>query len=550
MRQRAVVATGLLFFSIQAVPGDAQQALPLKDGRPVVAAVNDETISLDELVAELGASADWARLRLGHATGPEIELLDRLVTVRLVAQEAARMGLDELPEIRKEVEVSSRVILRDVLMEQLVRDVKPDPADVEKEFRNLVREWKTASLLFQDEAAAARAHDEVAKGAKFADVSARAVTAKTAKADSDNEYHRQKDYLPPIAEAIAALQVGQVSPVVRIPAGFVVVTVTGIRYPENAEARAEARKLALNRQQQVVLDAHEATLRRQHVVVNKKVLDGIDYVAAKPGIDALLKDQRIVAEIKGAAPVTVGDLTDYLRMQQFHGSDKASQGERMNSRKQMALDATLGRRLMNMEALRLGVDKTHRYRDRVRAYEQGLVFDSFVRKAVAPGNEMKEEEVKRHYDGHVREYTYPEMRRVRSLAFTGRAAAEEAIRKAQGGADFGWLAANAAGQADKSTPGLQIADGQPITTGSMPEGMQKALAGSRAGDFRLYAPPEGPFYVLAVQEVIPSKARPYSEVRDEIAKKLYGEKLKAALDAYVGKLRAASQVATYLKKAR
>jgi hypothetical protein len=142
------------------------------------------------------------------------------------------------------------------------------------------------------------------------------------------------------------------------------------------------------------------------------------------------------------------------------------------------------------------------------------------------------------------------MRRLRSLAFAERSAAEEAIRKLRGGADFGWLAANAPGQVDKAARGLQVADGQPIATSGMPEGMQKALAGTKAGESRLYASPEGHVYVLAVQEVIAPGARPYGEVRDEIAKKLYGEKMQKSLEAYVGKLRAASKIEIHLKKAQ
>ena len=79
------------------------------------------------------------------------------------------MGLDEVPEIRKQVEVASREIMREVLIERLVKDVKPDPAAVEKLFRELVREWKTTSLLFQDEKAAQRAQKEIASGAAFDD---------------------------------------------------------------------------------------------------------------------------------------------------------------------------------------------------------------------------------------------------------------------------------------------------------------------------------------------------------------------------------------------
>ena len=65
------------------------------------------------------------------------------------------------------------------------------------------------------------------------------------------------------------------------------------------------------------------------------------------------------------------------------------------------------------------------------------------------------------------------------------------MRKLREGTDYGWLVANAEGQVDKGTAGLLTLDGRPVTTDSMPEGVQKALTGAKAGEFRLYASPEG-----------------------------------------------------------
>jgi hypothetical protein len=140
------------------------------------------------------------------------------------------------------------------------------------------------------------------------------------------------------------------------------------------------------------------------------------------------------------------------------------------------------------------------------------------------------------------------MLRVRSLAFARRDAAEAAIRKLREGTDYAWIAANADGRLDARTPGLLSLDGQPVMTDAMPAGVKKAVAGVKAGDLRLYASPEGPVYVLSIQQVIPPGPKPYADVREDIARKLYGEKLEQSLDSYAARLRARSSVATYLKK--
>jgi len=139
---------------------------------------------------------------------------------------------------------------------------------------------------------------------------------------------------------------------------------------------------------------------------------------------------------------------------------------------------------------------------------------------------------------------------VRSLAFSRRAAGEDAMRKLREGSDYGWLAANAEGRVAKGTPGVLTLDGQPVTVDSMPHGLQKALAGAKSGDFRLYESPEGHTYLLAVQQVLGSTARPYEEVREEISRKVYGEKIKKAVESYAAKLRAQSKVETYLARVK
>lgn len=549
MRHQFFVAMALLLASMDAqeVRGGDNRGLPIRDGRPVVAIVNDGSISLEELVLQLDPPFERARLLEGRGTAAELAILDRLIASRLIALEASSMGIGDLGEIRKQVDVYSRETLREVLLERVVKDIVPDEKAVEAAFRDSVRKWKTASLLFRDEASAREAQEAIAAGADYGAVAAGAVAGKTAQTQDDEEYHGKKEYLPEIAAALATLDAGQVSPVIPLQSGFVVLKVVDVRYPENEEARAEARSAVVRRQQQEAISAFEQALRADLVVVHKDVIDDLDY--EKTSGDALSKDTRVLADIKGATPVTVGDLTDYMRMQFFHGGDESAQGKRLNARKGAALDATIGRRLLNAEALRRGIDKTEAYVDRVNAFEESLVFGAFVEKVIAPESKVRDEEIRTYYEQHLKDYSSPGMIRMRSLAFTERAAAEGAIAKLRNGADYGWLASTAEGQVDKDAGGLLTFDGRPVTTDSLPDGMQKALANPKPDDVRLYASPEGPFYLLAIQQVITTAARPYEEVKKEIAQRLFAEKLMKGIDEYAGKLRAVSRVETYLKKA-
>ena len=133
------------------------------------------------------------------------------------------------------------------------------------------------------------------------------------------------------------------------------------------------------------------------------------------------------------------------------------------------------------------------------------------------------------------------------LAFAKRGDAETAIEKLRKGTEFQWLSANAEGQVDSNSKGLLTFDGKLLTTNDLPEGVQKAIHGARAGDFRLYESSHGYFYVLAILDVIPSRPQPYEEAKEMVAKKVFDEKVKKAVEDYADKLKAVSNVKVYLK---
>ena len=214
----------------------------------------------------------------------------------------------------------------------------------------------------------------------------------------------------------------------------------------------------------------------------------------------------MVAEITGETPITVGELTQHLKMQFYHGVESVIESKKLNSKKVSALEEMVYKRVFRKEALRLGLDKTEDYRNRVKEYENSVLFGAFVNKVIVPDIKLKEEEMKAYYHEHIKEYTMPEMMKINSLVFAKREDAEGAIERLRKGTEFQWLAANAEGQVDKNTKGLLNFEGKLITQRICRKGYKKRstepeqeISGSMRA-LKVY------FYVLAVQQVIPSKA--------------------------------------------
>ena len=535
----AVAAVGLALVLLVPPSGGAQD-LPTVNGKKIVAQVQGEPITLEDLEQQRapGEKAD---------RGADLARLKRMIDLRLIVQEARRMELDKLPEIRQMVESFANVTLREELVERVVKDVKPDPKKVEKIYREKVAELRVSAALFQKEEQASRMAAEARAGGDFGALARARLAQGTATKAEDDVSVKRRAVDAAIGKAIDGLAVGEISPVVSVKSGFLVVKLEDIRYPDDPAARAEAEHIVLTAEKRAAVTAFDKALKQKYTKVNRELLKSLDYEADKPGIDALLQDRSVLAEIKGEKPVTVAELTEALKFQFFHGTAAAAARKRLNAKKEDVLEGLLHRKVFRKEALRLKLERTDSYARKVREYEHSALFDAFLRKAIAPDVKLEEPEIRAYYDDHEGDYTSPEMMRIKGLAFADLKGAEAAVTELRKGADFQWVANHAAAQLAPGTTGLLSFDGRLIVTTELPDGAQKAVAGARSGDTRLYASPEKHFYVLVIDRVVEAAPRPYEQVRKEIVEKVVTAKVQKAVEGYAEKLRALSDVKVYLK---
>ena len=527
-----------LLFEAQGFASDEE--LPVIDGKKAVATVNEEPISLEELNKAIAAS--HTNRPMGESAGriDYSAIMDRLINTRLILLEARNMGLDELPELKDTVAKYSRETLRELLLILHVKDIKADEEDIERRYKASIKEWKFKSIRFKKQKDAKEVESQLKAGGDFDEVIKKAVEWGIAEADVDGVYLKTKDLAIPVAEMVSKMKVGSVSPVLSIgKKGFIIFKLEDIRYPEKADpaARQQAQRQALDQKRVEATRNYYSELKQRYAMVDEPLLDELDFESKESGFDKLLQDKRVLVEIKGENPITVGDFSQDVKDEFYHGIELAIEAKRINKRKAAILEARLQKKLLLQEALRQGIDKTDPYKRKVKEYENSVIFGMFIKKAVTPDIKLTRAELKTYYKEHVQEYTDPEMMRIKSLVFGKRGDAVEAIDKLKKGTDFSWLGSNAEGQVDPFTRGLLKLEDKPIMVKSLPEKLKKALSGSRAGDFKLYESPESHFYVLYIFEIIPARQQPFEAVSQEIAKTVYREKTRQMVELWAAQLR-------------
>lgn len=521
--------------------------LPLVGGKPVLARINGEPLTLEEFERALsGLHAGMADNTLRSLPHPS-QLLERLINAKLVLQEARNIGLDELPEVRNALKAFEEDTLREMLYGYHVRNIlEPDPKEVETRYREAVKEVKVISVLFDKEEDAKRLEADVKAGGKFEELAQKSVSEKVAKGSVEGQYLKFSSLSPEVAKAVPLLKKGEVSPLIPIGKQFSLLKLEDIRYPEDKAARERAKEEALQIKKATSLRKYTEGLRKKYVRIDQKIVDNLDFESAEPGFEKLRADGRALATVKGEKPVTVGDLTATLEKKFFHGAERAAEGKKINRRKDQVLEEILNKRVTLLEAKKQKLEKTEYFKVKAQENRNGVLFGAFVQKVIVPDVKVGDEELNEYYQAHIGEYTFPEMVRIDGLLFSDRKTAEEAIEKLRKGADFQWLRANAEGQVDPAkVETLLDFKAQLLDTSTLPEGVRKAISGAAPGEYRLYADPGNAYYVLGLVERFPSKPIPLETVKRELEKKVFAEKLQRVLRDWEEKLRKASDVKVY-----
>lgn len=512
-----------------------------------IATVNDEIITVEEFKDAL-ASAHGSTSEITTTTTRRnyADFLKRLIHAQLINQEARDIGLDELPEIKKMVKVYSHRNVRDLLIDEQVKDIKVGEEELEKLYRDKIKELKITALLFEKEADADAFLGEVRSGKSFNKVSKTAVAEGKAKKDKEGAFVKLKSFSPEMAKALSRMEAGSVSSPIKTGSGFVILRLEDVRYPESPELKEEARREIYQKKRLEVLTDYRKALFKQYVKFRGKTIGSLDYESKKPGFQRLLADRRVVATIRGDKPVTVGALTEALKGKFHHGVEKAIESKMVNERKMEALEEMLLKRILKKEALKRGIDRTEKHKKMVKKYENSLLFGAFIQRVIAPEIKLKEEDIKKYYDKHAQDYTSPPMVEIDGIAFRSRREAGVAADQLKRGTDFAWLKENAEGRVD-AKPGKALdIKGTIDITDDLPEELRKTLSGALAGDFRLYAAPGEYFYVLHIQKAVPPKPRPFPDVKKAIAKEVVNEKLKKAIEEWAEKLIEAYDVQIYM----
>lgn len=511
-----------------------------------IAMVNEVPITLRELEASLSQQKNPLPENQGEKEKEYLRILNRLITSRLIVQEAINMGLDDTDSYKKQVDNYKFNTLQKELIASHLKELEPDPVDVEEVYKQISREVNLSTIIFEFGSDAQKFLDEVKDG-DFDELAKQYVEEGKATEEKGEQYVKLKDLLTQVGQQVYSMKIGDVSNIFRDENGFVMFRLVDARFVEDPEVKKEAVRITLDTLKKQKAMEYSNALVQKYVDFDEELYNQLDFDA---DLKELQQDKRVLATVKSEEPkiITVEDLAKNLKFGFFHGADKAQKLKMINERKDSALSNILFRYTSELEANNLGLDQTEEFKRKVETFERTTLFSAFMNKVLLPDVQLAAEEVRSYFDEHIEEYMSPLMLRMNSLVFNNRQDAESSLDKLRKGADFSWVSANASGLVDPETEGILSFDRNLLSLTALPEDLQQVVKDVQQNDFLLYAQPESDFYyLLVVEDVFPPVEQPYDKVRDEVAKIAFNMKTEKLLDEWIVKLKEVYPTEIFLK---
>jgi len=209
----------------------------------ILASFGEYTITLGEFNQIWEQLPEEYKLQLNKST-----VLDQVISEKLLIQEAINMGLEKDNDVLEQIKKMTEQILVQVLIEREILD-KVEVSDEEaseyyEQNKNSFTEKEQVHLyniLLETEEEAQNILEQLTAGADFSEIAIEKSTGPSAAQGGDLGYVSAGTIIPEIGEVVFALEVEELSGVVKSDFGFHILKITD-KKPETVKAFEEVKE--------------------------------------------------------------------------------------------------------------------------------------------------------------------------------------------------------------------------------------------------------------------------------------------------------------------
>jgi len=506
------------------LPWLAASAAPI----PYLAKVNDDTLTASDVQKE------FTKRHGGHAKflagEPELRrFLDLVIDWRLLIQEAYRLELQGLPEIKQATSARLDRAAIDALLKQEI-DAKAQPSEAEIQAaweRNTNELIQVRQIVLESKEKAETIRTELVAGASFETLVRENSIAPSRQIGGRMPMIGWGSMEPQWEEAVFKLAPNEFSPVIKTREGWQIVQF-GSRSPlerpslEKAHSKVEGilRQRALERRKREFSE----------FLWTKYNARATNFDRSAAGIEQALKQapEAPVAAWEGGV-LTTRDFVAQLDAKELAAILPALVPDEVDAR----LRAMVNEPLAVLEARARGLDKSPEVAEVARHLQEDLMESALYTGYVLKDVTVADGELRAYYDAHKSQFTTPEKRQVAHIVLATLADAQQARARIENGEPFeDLLPLSTDAQSAKAGGDLGLIsrkDVPPEFEGvlTLKEGEVSAPIASKFG-----------FHIVKVKEIAPEQPLEFEAAKGDIRKTLLQERQREARAAWVKKLRA------------
>jgi peptidyl-prolyl cis-trans isomerase C len=182
------------------------------DTSPAVATVNGTNISQNFFEQYIKAITGKASSEL--TAEQRAQALENLIRAQVVGQQAAKDGIDKVPETAALLELTRLNVLQQAVAEKYLKDRKPTEQETRAEYETEVgslakQEYHAKHILVATEPFAQKVIDSLGKGAKFEDVAKKESMDSSKDNGGDLGWFTPDKMVKPFSDAVLGLKPGE-----------------------------------------------------------------------------------------------------------------------------------------------------------------------------------------------------------------------------------------------------------------------------------------------------------------------------------------------------
>ncbi len=144
-------------------------------------------------------------------------------------------------------------------------NVRPEAHDIDMIYKDKIREFGIEAAQFPKKVDAEKAENAIKAGKDFSAVVGAAIKKQVAFGNINTTFYKREDLLPQVFFAIVGMKEGQVSPLISMGKGCIILKLTGFRYPDNPDARKAAEEQAYQAKRNEAYDAYVDGLIKKEI---------------------------------------------------------------------------------------------------------------------------------------------------------------------------------------------------------------------------------------------------------------------------------------------